>query len=63
MLHGRVCEAVHFVTDRARGGVLKPSDLDAKSDKCVFDVLRETPSPWLGFSGCICIMFRSTFAC
>ena len=22
----------------------------------------ETPSPWVGFSGCICIMFRSTFA-
>ena len=45
MLRGRVCEAVHFVTNRARGGVLKPSDIDAKSGKCVFDVLREKYPP------------------
>ena len=45
MLHGRVCEAVRFVTDQARGGVLKPSDIDAKSGKCVFDVLREKHPP------------------
>ena len=46
MLHGRVCEAVCFVTDRARGRLLKPSDTDAKSGKCVLDVLRE-------FSQCV----------
>ena len=45
MLCGRVREAVRFVTDRARGGVLKPSDIDAKSGKCVFDVLREKQPP------------------
>ena len=31
MLRGRVGEAVHFVTDQGRGGVLKPSDIDANS--------------------------------
>ena len=36
ILRGMVYEAVHFVTDRARGGILKPSDTDAKSGKCVF---------------------------
>ena len=41
ILCGRVREAVRFITDRARGGVLKPSDTDAKSGNCVFDVLRE----------------------
>ena len=45
MLHGRVREAVRFVTDRARGGVLKPSDTDAKSGKCVLDVLKEKNPP------------------
>ena len=45
MLCGRVCEAVRFVTDRARGGVLKPSDTDANSGKCVLDVLREKHPP------------------
>ena len=45
MLHGRVCEAVRFVTDWARGGVLKPSDIDAKSGMCVFNVLREKHPP------------------
>ena len=45
MLHRRVHEAVRFVTDRARGGVLKPSDIDAKSGKCVLDVLREKHPP------------------
>ena len=42
MLHERVCEAVCFVTDRARGRLLKPSDTNAKSGKCVLDVLRES---------------------
>ena len=36
MLRGRVHEAVYFVTDWARGGVLKPSDIGAKSGKCVY---------------------------
>ena len=45
MLRGRIFEAVYFVTNRARGGVLKPSDIDAKSGKCVFDVLREKYPP------------------
>ena len=45
MLHGRVHEAVRFVIDQARGGVLNPSDTDAKSGKCVFDVLREKHPP------------------
>ena len=45
MLCGRVHEAVRFVIDQARGGVLKSSDIDAKSGKCVFDVLREKYPP------------------
>ena len=45
MLRGRVREAVRFVTDQARGGVLKPSGTDAKSGKCVLDVLREKHPP------------------
>ena len=45
MLCGRVCEAVCFVTDWARGRVLKPSDTDANSGKCVLDVLREKHPP------------------
>ena len=36
MLRGRVCEAVCFVTDRAKGGVLKLSDIDAKNLASVF---------------------------
>ena len=45
MFRGRVHEAIHFVTDQARGGVLKPSDIDANSGKCVLDVLREKHPP------------------
>ena len=45
MLCERIREAVHFVTDWARSGVLKLSDIDAKSGKCVFDVLREKHPP------------------
>ena len=45
MFRGRVHEAVHFVIDQARGGVLKPSDIDANSGKCVLDVLREKHPP------------------
>ena len=50
MLRGRIRKAVCFVTDWARGGVLKPSDIDTKSGKCVFDMLREKhPPPGLAF--------------
>ena len=60
MFRGRVHEAVRFVTDRARGGVLKPSDTDAKSGKCVLDVLREKhPPPGMTSQDA----FVSTFAC
>ena len=45
MFRGRVHEVVRFVTDQARGGVLKPSDTDAKSGKCVLDVLRKKHPP------------------
>ena len=45
MFRKRVRKAVCFVTDRARGEVLKPSDIDAKSGKCVLDVLREKRPP------------------
>ena len=45
MLRGRVREAVRIATDRAGGGVLKPSDTDVKSGKCVLDVLREKHPP------------------
>ena len=54
ILRGRVREAVRFVTDWARGGVLKPSDTDAKSGKCAEG---ETSSPWCVFSGCFCILY------
>ena len=64
MLRGRVHEAVCFVTDWARGGVLKPSDILMLSLAMYFRCAEgETPSPWLGFSGCICIIFGFTFAC
>ena len=64
MLRGRVHEAVCFVTDRARGGVLKPGDIDAKSGKCVFDVPKEKhPPPGLASQDAFVIMFRSPFAC
>ena len=45
MLHGRVCKAVHFVTDQARGKVLKHSYTNTKSGKRVLDVLREKHPP------------------
>ena len=45
MLRGRVCKTVRFVTNQARGGVLKSSDVDAKSGKCALDVLREKDPP------------------
>ena len=45
MLRGRVREVVRFVTDWAKGGVLKPSGTDVKSGKCVLDVLREKHPP------------------
>ena len=45
LLRGRVREAVCFGTDQTRDGVSKPSDIDAKSGMCIFDVLREKYPP------------------
>ena len=43
--------------------MLKPSDIDTKSDKCVFDVVREKHPPPGLLLRMVCIMLRSTFAC
>ena len=48
MLRERVREAICFVTDRTRGGVLKPGDIDAKSGKCVLDCRGRNTLPLAG---------------
>ena len=45
MLCGKVKDTTRWITGRTAGRVLQPTDIDPKSGKTVFDVLKEKHPP------------------